>query len=434
MPEAWSSPVPGIGTATWVVWTDGVNTMARNTVTNQFINGTDAATVIQSAINALPSGGEIFVKEGIYLLSARIEIKSKIHFVGAELNATILRANAAGIDLLYFGSNSQEVTVENLYLDGNKAAVASGNGITIVPNSWDIHIRNIRIVNTHGVGISMVGTAANPLYGTFENIFIVDSDSRAMQIGPYVMDSWWSYVNSIRNRYISVRGPGTTGLWFDQLVCDTHNVGLEGYGMILGDTEAVNDVLVTRSQFYNCNLEGLVVQIPTANNSNRIRIFDCLFASNGRVLAGTRQNLWFVVTGSGNFVECNVRGNTFYGGGIPQYGIAFSNAANYVRCLCNGNTFDTTHTIAPILLPSSGVKVKDNPGFITENTGTATGTGAQQTIAHGCAFTPTYDQVFLTERSTGGALAYQSAAPDATNIYITAALNKTYNWRVSRDP
>ena len=70
--------------------------------------------------------------------------------------------------------------------------------------------------------------------------------------------------------------------------------------------------------------------------------------------------------------------------------------------------------------------------LLTNNHGTGTGTGAQQTIAHGCGFTPTYDQVILSERSTGGALAYQSAAPDDTNIYVTAVNAKTYNWRVDK--
>ena len=58
--------------------------------------------------------------------------------------------------------------------------------------------------------------------------------------------------------------------------------------------------------------------------------------------------------------------------------------------------------------------------------GNSTGTGAQQTIAHGLASTPNY--VCLSEYNTGGALAYESAPADATNIYVTATLNKTYRW------
>lgn len=70
--------------------------------------------------------------------------------------------------------------------------------------------------------------------------------------------------------------------------------------------------------------------------------------------------------------------------------------------------------------------------YVVKNSGTSTGTGAEQTIAHGCNFTPTEDEVFLSERTTGGALAIQSSAPDATNIYITATNAKDYNWKIEK--
>jgi len=61
------------------------------------------------------------------------------------------------------------------------------------------------------------------------------------------------------------------------------------------------------------------------------------------------------------------------------------------------------------------------------NSGTSTGTGAQQTVAHGLVATPT--DVILSEYTTGLAIPYQSAAADATNIYVLATLNKTWAWR-----
>lgn len=78
--------------------------------------------------------------------------------------------------------------------------------------------------------------------------------------------------------------------------------------------------------------------------------------------------------------------------------------------------------------------MKNNDNWITENQGNSTGTGGQQTIAHGCDFTPSYNQVTLTERSTGGAVPYQSAPPDGTNIYVTATSAKDYTWTVQIYP
>lgn len=56
-----------------------------------------------------------------------------------------------------------------------------------------------------------------------------------------------------------------------------------------------------------------------------------------------------------------------------------------------------------------------------------TGTGAQQTIAHGLGLIPAVTNIFLSESDSGGALAYQTAVPDVTNIYVTATNLKTYN-------
>lgn len=61
----------------------------------------------------------------------------------------------------------------------------------------------------------------------------------------------------------------------------------------------------------------------------------------------------------------------------------------------------------------------------SQNKGASTGTGSQQTIAHGLGTTPVY--VLLTNLEDG-ANPYLSAATDATNIYVTAVSGKDYTW------
>lgn len=108
---------------------------------------------------------------------------------------------------------------------------------------------------------------------------------------------------------------------------------------------------------------------------------------------------------------------------------------NYNLTVIQNNVIYNTKSPTIIYFSSwDTVKINNNVGFVTENSGNNTGTGAQQTIAHGCNFTPTYSQVYLSERSTGGALAYQSQAPDATNIYVTATNEKDYNWKIEMCP
>lgn len=75
--------------------------------------------------------------------------------------------------------------------------------------------------------------------------------------------------------------------------------------------------------------------------------------------------------------------------------------------------------------------LKFNSGFITNNIGSSSGTGAEQTIAHGLAGTPT--NVIL---SNGDAISnpYQSSAADATNIYVTADNGETWYWSAIYEP
>lgn len=85
------------------------------------------------------------------------------------------------------------------------------------------------------------------------------------------------------------------------------------------------------------------------------------------------------------------------------------------------------------LVATAKIREHDNRGYITENQGYSTGTGAQQTIAHGLDYTPDYDDIVLSERITGGALARKSAIPDATNIYVLATSAKDYTWKIRKE-
>ena len=69
--------------------------------------------------------------------------------------------------------------------------------------------------------------------------------------------------------------------------------------------------------------------------------------------------------------------------------------------------------------------IRYNKGYITENWGSSTGTGSQQTIAHGLSATPTVVNISGDTTNVNG---FQSAAADATNIYITADTGEAYHW------
>lgn len=76
----------------------------------------------------------------------------------------------------------------------------------------------------------------------------------------------------------------------------------------------------------------------------------------------------------------------------------------------------------------TNVSLKNLIGYTTENSGTSTGTGEHQTIAHDLVATPTVINLFDIEI---GANAIQVTAADATNIYVRAAEGKDYGWEAA---
>ena len=96
------------------------------------------------------------------------------------------------------------------------------------------------------------------------------------------------------------------------------------------------------------------------------------------------------------------------------YGFDFISCPNlrYLQCYGWANT-------------SGNINDTAGPKTLNHASGSDTGTGSQQTIAHGLGATPS--MVIVVPTSTG-ADAYESAGADGTNIYVTAASGKTYSW------
>jgi hypothetical protein len=165
---------------------------------------------------------------------------------------------------------------------------------------------------------------------------------------------------------------------------------------------------------------------------------------------GNHNNVHFIEFGT--FVRGNISGNIFeFDSAAPTGCVALKGTGVAAYTAIVGNTFYNSGSLTGVCIDISELDystivgnvirnwttpitlgaatatiVENNYGYVNVAYGTSTGTGAQQTIAHGLAKVPT--TVILSERTTGGALAYQSAAADATNIYVLAVNAKTYSW------
>ena len=105
-----------------------------------------------------------------------------------------------------------------------------------------------------------------------------------------------------------------------------------------------------------------------------------------------------------------------------RFCIAFDSSQDYNRAI--GNDL-RDYTDKGIFVMGSNLVIKDNIGYTTKNSGSSTGTGAQQPMAHGLAATPTKVILWNIE---DGANPYQSAAAGETNIYVLAVINQDWGW------
>jgi len=115
-------------TASYIIFKEGTTYYAKNGETGQIeFSGTDASTVIQSAINALLDEGRIVIKRGVYEIGSEISGKSNIVIVGEGKSwggkGTILRWTGASGGTMFNFREKDMYGFRNLLLDGNAKTV-----------------------------------------------------------------------------------------------------------------------------------------------------------------------------------------------------------------------------------------------------------------------------------------------------------------------
>jgi hypothetical protein len=113
----------------YLIFTEATNIYMQNcdTGTVQF-SSTNAAEVINDVIGNLTSGGEVFIKAGIYEIASTINLASNTRLIG-EGDSSILQMSTTSDYALIQAYKIQNATVEDLHLAGN-APIATGSGLT----------------------------------------------------------------------------------------------------------------------------------------------------------------------------------------------------------------------------------------------------------------------------------------------------------------
>jgi hypothetical protein len=357
--------------ATYVIVIDGATYYCLNGRTGAILStSAAAATVIQYAIDNATNGALVFISAGVYDLGATaitISEQRQIHLMGegndiAGTKLTVLKGSVTGGLIKISGAvRLQNMKISNLCIMATGAAAAAVDGYGIY--LYDSEGTKIYevTVRDYAVGRGIYVTCSAASYVGYT--FITNCFIYNNKYGIYL------HGNQVGNEVNCVTMYGMMIIGVGEAVADSTGVFIghftNGTYFMAGDIE---------TSYYAFYIEG--------DNST-------IFGARNEAVHST----YYLVAGAlkNSIIE------PYYSGQTHEWEDAGT-----------GNTIQCHRT-----------------PYLSEHWGTSTGTGAEQTIAHGLIAAPTL--ILVSDYETN-AFAYVSSAADAVNIYITAVLGKDYSW------
>ncbi len=130
-------------------------------------NGThDDTTAIQAAIDSYPV---VVIPSGIFMTSI-VNLRSGSQLIGKGIGNTILKLKANSNSYIIFGTNTSDVKIANLTLDGNSSNNPKiGVGVRFEGTVTRTTLENIRATDFRIDGIQFAGTNENMTLNTIKN-------------------------------------------------------------------------------------------------------------------------------------------------------------------------------------------------------------------------------------------------------------------------
>ena len=380
--------------------------------------GTDDATIIQAAISSIASG-KIVVSNGQYTLEDSISLtSSNIWIDGAgETRTTLSAKNSLNKNIISItGTGVVNCRISNMTLNGNRSNNSSGKGIYIYTpyvsdDSYHI-IDHVIVYRPADYGIQIYGDTrecklfhTTVKWGGSVDFYIEGSDHKIIDcVAANAEKHGW---------YLSA---WNTQIMLCKAFCAgrTHVGGEIQYGFYLRGSK-----LQCRGLQAENNMEtGIALR-----DSSDCILEGCISDGNGTAesygdFAGLRIN---------NSSRCVIIGGQFVNRASPylqKYGIQIVNTAQDNVIASNSISGNLIASIDADNIALIGNMFHGNHGYTTEASGSSTGTGSEQTIAHGLVAAPS--KVAIVPTATGATVSAVWA--DATNIYCTVTTGKAFNW------
>lgn len=224
-----------------------------------YTDGTADQVQINAAIDALTSGGKVYLKKGTYTISAPIIIKSNIYLDATE--ATIVLAAASNCNMLVDADHDSGAgAISNVTVDGGvwnrQNNSGSGNDLhSIILGGTNIEIKNLSITSTAGKYSILIQNATN---FKVKNIFC----------------------NTVASDGVHVQGPAVRGVINDIYGTSSDDlVAITPYdyaAYVWGNEGDVTDIVIENIYPHNCATNAVKVLSgksgSTVLNTSRIII------------------------------------------------------------------------------------------------------------------------------------------------------------------
>jgi hypothetical protein len=163
------------------VFFDGLNVVAIDSNGGYIDHGVgwvDDSIVIQSAIDYVGAlgGGDVFISPGTYIISTTLYLPQYTNLEGENGGTFLYAANGLDDNVITI-SGSQGIVISNLWIDGNGAMQASGDGIDITHGTHTLAMVRIHDVYIYGCKDYGVDISSNSDYVNIYDCEIIQSEA-----------------------------------------------------------------------------------------------------------------------------------------------------------------------------------------------------------------------------------------------------------------
>ena len=479
--KSWSEYRRSLGGFSAIVCKDGSTVWAEDASGKTIASGeagVDDASVIQSAVDELTYGGIIFIKRGLYIITKTIEIEnSHITFIGEnrraddEWGTKLKLANNANCDMIHV--KAVKFYCERMEFDGNKSNQTASDLRIIYDTSgaasdltlhnvycWDVAGTFLESEGSHGwidgcvlEHADLIAYIKNARLWRFTgNLFYVSGaglkieGSAGEHANHFIVGNSFYYCSSYGIKIVDSFGNNIVGNIFritgNAIELENANYNLISSNLIHGSNYGIwqynsNENNIVGNTFKAINYNAIYIENSEKNTINNNFIIDNkktgiylngasynMIHSNHLINIGseTDNRFWGIALyhttdtySTHNIVENNII-QSFISNRL-KYGIGERDSSDDYNVIKNNKISGVAEL--PIKKEGANTIVRENRGWATENSGTATfsgdGTTTQFSIAHGLVSAPT--KVLVTPMTADAASDFYVTADDA-NIYI----------------